>query len=65
MKKNKSNYKNRYIVTIGEMCSQEILDQKTGNVIYGNESEIINKLIKELNNLENELNQKINNPPTK
>lgn len=49
-------YKNRYIVTDGEMGTQEVLDQKTGETFWGSDSDIINKLIKELNRLDSENN---------
>lgn len=47
-------YKKRYIVTSGEMGTQEILDQKTGNTFYGDSSSVINQLIDELNRLDKE-----------
>jgi hypothetical protein len=47
-------YKKRYIVTAGEMGTQEILDQKTGNTFYGDSSSVINQLIDELNRLDKE-----------
>lgn len=48
----KKPYKNRYIITDGEMGTQEILDQKTGQTFWGNADDIINKLIQELNRLD-------------
>lgn len=50
----KKPYKNRYIVTDGEMGTQEILDQKTGQTFWGDADEVINQLIKELNRLDRE-----------
>jgi hypothetical protein len=45
----KMPFKNRYIITAGEMCTQEVLDQKTGKTFWGTEGDIINQLLKELN----------------
>ena len=50
----KKPYKNRYIVTDGEMGTQEILDQKTGKTFWGDGERIVNELIKELNRLDKE-----------
>jgi hypothetical protein len=47
----KMPYKSRYIVTAGEMGTQEILDQKTGRVFAGDSEEMVNLLLKELNRL--------------
>lgn len=60
MKKNKkiNSTKNRYVVTWGEMGTQEILDIQTGKSFYGDASSIINQLIKELNRINNEQKQK-------
>lgn len=44
-------YKSRYVVTDGEMGTQEILDQKTGKTFCGNSEDMVNLLLKELNRL--------------
>lgn len=45
----KISYKNRYIVTAGEMGTQEILDMKTGKTFWGSSEQVINDLLKHIN----------------
>ena len=47
-------YKKRYLVTEGEMGSQEVLDRKTGKTFWGDAERMVNELIKELNRLDAE-----------
>jgi predicted flavoprotein YhiN len=47
-------FKSRYVVTWGEMGTQEILDQKTGKVFAGDSEDMVNILLKELNRLNHE-----------
>lgn len=47
-------FKRRYIITEGEMGTQEVLDQVTGQTFWGDDCSIISQLIDELNRLHNE-----------
>lgn len=47
-------YKKRYIISAGEMGTQEVIDLKTGNTIYGSDEDVINQLVDELNRLDKE-----------
>lgn len=50
----KKPYKKRYIIQAGEMGTQEIIDLKSGNTFYGEDHQVINQLIAELNRLDKE-----------